>query len=147
MMNDESHAVFNSSFCTLHSSLFLRCRRRLILVGGDAGRDGERGWLAVLACLRALDERGDFGGVALRVRVVGVGALRASVVEKRLAQLIRGATRVAASDVSLREFRERLVVAGVALGALLQLLYVGVEFREVGRRRCAVRGGSLRRCA
>src|SRR5918912_1047046 len=129
--------AFNLSLITHHSSLFFRRRRRALLVGGDAGRDGERGRLAVLARLRALDERGDFGGVALRVRVVGVGALRAPVVEKRLAELVCGATSVAASDVSLREFRERLVVAGVALGALLQLLYVGVELREVGRGRSA----------
>src|SRR5918912_1730714 len=117
--------AFNLSLITHHSSLFFRRRRRALLVGGDAGRDGERGRLAVLARLRALDERGDFGGVALRVRVVGVGDLRAPVVAERLAQLVRGAARVPAPDVSLRQVRERLVIAGVPLGALLQLLDLG----------------------
>src|SRR5205085_9145782 len=94
--------AFNSSLCTLHSSLLFGRRRRPLLVGGDAGRDGERGRLAVLAGRRALDERGNFGGVALRFGVVRVGALRAAVVEQGLAQTAGGAVRVAAADVSLR---------------------------------------------
>src|ERR1700755_3660216 len=99
-----------------HLSLLFRRRRRLVLVCRDAGRDRERGRFAVLAGLRALDLRRDFGGVALRVGVVGVCALRAAVVEQRLAQLVRGAMSVAAPDISFREFGQSLVVAGVALG-------------------------------
>src|ERR1041385_8267677 len=95
-----------SPFTIYHSRLFRRWGRLLSVVC-DAGRDWERGRLAVLAGLRALDERGDFGGVALCVGVVGVCALRASVVEQGLAHVVRGAQRVAAVNVSLRQLGER----------------------------------------
>src|SRR5215208_7186163 len=116
---------------TIHHSLFFRCRRRLAVLVGDVGGDGERGGGSVLVLLAAADGVGHGGGAGLRVVVIRVVAQRALVVGERLLVLPPALLDLRALHVGARQHVPRLLVGGVALGLPLKALNLTVELRDV----------------